>query len=161
MNCMKCGREVEEDQAFCQYCLLEMEDHPVKPNTVVLLPDQKAVEIKKTAVRRKKADLSPEEQIPVLKSKLWTLRLLSLVLLIFLSVLGYITFRAISELDIQRLLGQNYSTIITTEPQTEETGGNIIGRSILCVSRETFRLISEIYPAIIQKPNIRRKKWER
>jgi len=127
MNCMKCGREIEEDQAFCQYCLLEMENHPVKPNTVVLLPDQKPAEVKKT-VRRKKTEIPPEEQLPVLKSKLWTLRLISLVLLIFISVLGYITFRAISELDIQRLLGQNYSTIITTEPQAGETGDNIIGR---------------------------------
>jgi hypothetical protein len=53
-----------------------------------------------------------------LKTKIWALRLISLVLAIFLSVLGYISFRAISELDIQRLLGQNYNTV-ATEPSTE------------------------------------------
>lgn len=119
MHCMKCGREVDDDQAFCQVCLTDMENHPVKPNTVVLLPDRKPVEIKKIS-RRRRTELTPEEQLPLLKTRLWTLRLVSLVLLIFLSVLGYITFRALSELDIQRLLGQNYSTITTTEPQSTE-----------------------------------------
>ncbi len=118
MNCMKCGREVPEDQAFCEYCLIDMENHPVKPNTVILLPSRETSEPKKPS-KRKKPVLPPEELVPILKVKIWALRLIALVLAIFLSVLGYICFRAISELDIQRLLGQNYNTITATEPSTE------------------------------------------
>ena len=36
MSCMKCGKEVSEDQVFCPECLAEMERYPVKPGTPVL-----------------------------------------------------------------------------------------------------------------------------
>ena len=119
MNCMKCGREIEEDQAFCPYCLVDMESYPVKPGTVILLPNQQVQTTapKKTVIQHK-PQLPPEEQLPVLKRKLWALRALSVLLILLLTVLGYITSRIITELDIQRLLGQNYSTVETVE-QTE------------------------------------------
>ena len=40
MNCMKCGREIDEAQAFCAGCLEEMEKYPVKPDVVVKLPNR-------------------------------------------------------------------------------------------------------------------------
>ena len=120
MNCMKCGREIEEDQAFCPYCLVDMESYPVKPGTVILLPNQQSqTTAPKKAVTQHKPQLLPEEQLPVLKRKLWALRVLSVLLILLLTVLGYITSRVITELDIQRLLGQNYSTVETED--TEET----------------------------------------
>lgn len=120
MNCMKCGREIEEDQAFCPYCLVDMESYPVKPGTVILLPNQQSqTTAPKKAVIQHKPQLPPEEQLPVLKRKLWALRALSVLLILLLTVLGYITSRIITELDIQRLLGQNYSTVETED--TEET----------------------------------------
>lgn len=119
MNCMKCGREIEEDHAFCPYCLVDMESYPVKPGTVILLPNQQSqTTAPKKAVTQHKPQLPPEEQLPVLKRKLWALRALSVLLILLLTVLGYITSRVITELDIQRLLGQNYSTVETIE-QTE------------------------------------------
>ena len=41
MNCLKCGRETQEDNVFCQACLLEMQKYPVHADTVVLLPRRK------------------------------------------------------------------------------------------------------------------------
>lgn len=120
MNCMKCGREIEEGQAFCPYCLVDMESYPVKPGTVIFLPNQQAQpQPPKKSILRHKPQLPPEEQLPALKRKLWVLRAVSVLLIILLTVLGYITSRVITELDIQRLLGQNYSTVETEE--TEET----------------------------------------
>lgn len=79
MNCMKCGRENGDDQAFCEYCLIEMEHHPVKPGTVILLPTQEPAAPKKPA-RKKKPLLTPEEQVPGLKKRLWALRITALLL---------------------------------------------------------------------------------
>ena len=118
MNCMKCGREIAEDQVFCEDCLLEMEHHPVKPGTVILLPNQAKQPPKKAAPKKKPA-LPPEEQVPILKKKLWRLRFLAMFLTLVIASLGYVASRAITELDIQRLLGQNYSTIETEPDETE------------------------------------------
>ena len=59
--CMRCGREIEEGQVFCQDCLKEMSRYPVDPNTVVQIPLRKeSVNGKKNPRRR---STSPEEQI--------------------------------------------------------------------------------------------------
>ncbi len=41
MSCMRCGKEVEENQVFCAACLQDMERHPVKPGTPIQLPNRK------------------------------------------------------------------------------------------------------------------------
>lgn len=38
MNCIRCGRETEDNQVFCTECLQDMEKHPVKPGTPIQLP---------------------------------------------------------------------------------------------------------------------------
>lgn len=38
MNCMRCGREIEEMDVFCAECLADMERHPVKSGTPIQLP---------------------------------------------------------------------------------------------------------------------------
>ncbi len=115
MNCMKCGREIDENQAFCEICRLEMEQHPVKPGTVILLPNQMKQPPKKQSVRKKPA-VPAEEQMPQLKKKLWRLRFLAMFLTLLIAGLVYVNSRVITELDIQRLLGQNYSTFESKTP---------------------------------------------
>ena len=69
MNCLKCGREQESEQVFCNDCLLEMEKYPVSPNATVQLPIRKAASpSRKGQVRRR--TVSPEEQIKVLNHRL-------------------------------------------------------------------------------------------
>ena len=115
MQCMKCGRDISADQAFCSECLTEMDRHPVRPGTVILLPNQEPVSPKKPA-RRKKPAPSADELVPILKKKVWTLRLISLVLALLLTAISIVAVQAVTELDWQRLLGQNYSTIDSTVP---------------------------------------------
>lgn len=118
MNCMKCGRETGTDNAFCDACLEEMGRHPVNPATVILLPGQGRPQPKKTAP--KKALPSLEEQVGFLRRKVRRLRILILLLAVLVAVLGVVVRKTLSELDFQRLLGQNYSTVQQTEPT--ETG---------------------------------------
>ena len=115
MNCMKCGRETESDQIFCCTCLLEMEQSPVKPGTVILLPPQKASTPKKQP-RKKKIPLTPEESVHKLSKKLLFYRIVAGILAIVVAALLYLNGIMFNELDLQRLIGQNYNTITETEP---------------------------------------------
>ena len=54
MGCIKCGRDLEEGQIFCQSCLEVMAKYPVKPNTAIQLPDHKdSAAPKKSAPKRR------------------------------------------------------------------------------------------------------------
>ena len=64
--CMKCGRERPKDQVFCEKCLADMKEHPVKPGVVVLLPRREEASVKPAPKRRQPA-LPPEEQVKILK----------------------------------------------------------------------------------------------
>ena len=124
MYCMKCGREIPENEAFCEFCLTEMENHPVNPGTVILLPNHDPVSSKKPP-KKKKPVLTPEELVPGLKRKVWGLRVIALLLFISLGITSYFAYEAFSELDLLRLIGKNYNTVETsapTEEPTEETG---------------------------------------
>lgn len=125
MQCMKCGRETEAGQVFCEECLAEMEKYPVKPGTVVQLPryHQQYTPPKKTAKRA----VPPDEQIRRLKKRS---RILALVLALFITltaVLGYLAAALYIEYDGKFLPGQNYyaksteSTEDTSEPTGEST----------------------------------------
>lgn len=114
MNCVKCGRETEEDQVFCGVCMDAAEKYPVNPTTVVHIPVRKPEEeIRRRAVKKK---LPPtlSEQNEKLRKKLKRLRITVAVLLLACALLFYGFGRATLELDFQRLLGQNYNTTETT-----------------------------------------------
>ena len=84
MTCMKCGREIKDQQVFCDECLGIMDTYPVKPGTPILLPTPPA---KNANAQRssKKRQKQPEEQIRQLKSSLKTMtNLYVLTLLAFL-----------------------------------------------------------------------------
>lgn len=69
MHCLKCGRKIEDTEAFCADCLADMAKYPIQPGTVVKLPSHPvATSVKKRPVRRKKL-LKPDEQINVLKKR--------------------------------------------------------------------------------------------
>lgn len=108
MYCMKCGREIEADQVFCEDCRAEMEKYPVKLNTLVQIPDRP----KKHAVKKVHARWeSAEDQIVALKKR--CRRLIAALILMFLLALGLAAAVGVTvyEMDIQRFLGQNYHTV--------------------------------------------------
>ena len=111
VNCMKCGRENAADQAFCEDCLAEMERYPVRPNTVVQIPKRPAP-TKKSHQRH----ISPEEQIAALRKRCRRLMTGLVVAWLIIAALAATVGIAVYELDFQRLLGQNYSTVETEVP---------------------------------------------
>lgn len=84
--CMKCGRETESPAVFCSECLEDMEKHPVKPGTPVILHQKPTTSIRRAPTRRAK---KIEDQLRSLKRTviwLWTM-----VILLTLA-LGAVTF---------------------------------------------------------------------
>ena len=115
MNCMKCGRDLESEQAFCEDCLLEMKKYPVNPNTIVQLPRRRETPpIRKNPSRRR--TVSPEEQVKSLKKRLWILTgVLILVLAILISMIHPTVNYFVRNYYLRP--GQNYNTIVeTTDP---------------------------------------------
>ena len=110
MNCIKCGRELDCEGVFCSECLSEMERHPVKPGTVVLLPPRRVEQPTKKHTRKRRT-LTPEEQIKRLKRRNRILTVILVLTLLIAGFLGYVAREAIGRLDIQKFWGQNYSSI--------------------------------------------------
>ena len=106
MNCMKCGRETENEQVFCQDCLQIMEKYPVRPGTVVLLPRRRETTIKKTVKRH---SVSAEELTKILRKRL---TILWIVLVVFIAaIIMMINPTLHYALDKHVEIGQNYSTV--------------------------------------------------
>jgi len=68
MNCIKCGINIPENQVFCDSCLADMENYPVKPDITVTLPPRKEAPVSKKKARRR--TIPPEEQLRRMKIKL-------------------------------------------------------------------------------------------
>lgn len=119
MNCMKCGREMETEQAFCEDCLLEMEKYPVKAGTHVQLPMRKASPAARKNTPRRR-NVSPEEQIQKLKKRIWFLSGALVVTILLLAAMIYPTVNFFLR-NYHLRPGQNYtaitpSTTVTTIP---------------------------------------------
>lgn len=107
MNCMRCGREVEEGQVFCGECLESMKKYPVNPGIAIRIPRRPDPQLKRT-VRRKA--LPDEEQIRILKRRLWVMTAVAAVLLAMLiGLLIPVVNHYMSEHETL-LPGQNYSS---------------------------------------------------
>ena len=113
MNCMKCGREIDETQAFCAGCLEEMDKYPVKPDVVVKLPNRQLLAQKKASPHRRTR--TPEEQIARLKKRNRRLTVALCLLILITGLLAFLSIDVIRQLDVQRFIGQNYSTAETME----------------------------------------------
>ena len=113
MNCMKCGREIDESQAFCAGCLEVMEKYPVKHDVVVKLPNRQHLMQKK--VTPHKRTRTPEEQIARLKRRSRRLAAALCLMILIAGVLAFLSIDVIKQLDVQRFIGQNYSTVETLE----------------------------------------------
>ena len=109
MNCMKCGREIGEDQVFCAICLEDMSKYPVKPGIAVQLPNKKEHQPKKPAPKRRQPPTA-EEKITRLKKRVSCLLVLWLITLAILAATIYPTVEYFLGKSFP-LPGQNYNTI--------------------------------------------------
>lgn len=85
MKCIRCARETTENHVFCDECLKEMELYPVKSDTPIVLPDRNEEPPSKPKVFRLAAS-KWEDQITRLKSAVFWLILLNLILFVLLTV---------------------------------------------------------------------------
>lgn len=120
MKCMKCGRETEDEQVFCQACLLDMERYPVRPGTLVQLPKRSANNApRKNPVKRRTVSL--EEQIRILRKRQ---RALTIALVLFALLSAVLVVPAARYYMKDRFqIGQNYSVVSATEPSEETENG--------------------------------------
>ena len=117
MHCLKCGREMEEGQVFCQDCLLDMGRHPVDPNVVVFVPKRGTSNNSKKASRKRQR--SPEEQILKLKRKVRLLTALTILLFALVAAMIVTVFLVYQRYQFPR--GQNYRSVaMTTTVETSE-----------------------------------------
>ena len=118
MSCMKCGRDIEEGQVFCNSCLEVMAKYPVKPGIAIQLPSKKDSLVPKKAAPKRRQPPTPEEQIRRLKKRIRRLVILWLITLLLLAAAVYPTVEYFTGKRFH-LPGQNYSTITsitTTSP---------------------------------------------
>lgn len=88
---MKCGKETAEGQVFCENCLKDMEQYPVKPGTPVYIPNRTQTGQEKKSIRKK--DPTKEETI---QQQYQLIRLLLMALgalaVVFVMVLVYLLY---------------------------------------------------------------------
>ena len=106
MYCMKCGREVQEGQVFCDECLEYMKNDPVNINAAVMIPSQPPE--KHNSHRRPL--VNPDEEIKRLEKVnqnliLWLVLLGVMVMLLLLLAYYKQFWEVVDE------LGRNYSVI--------------------------------------------------
>ncbi len=109
MNCMKCGQETVQERVFCEDCLLDMQAHPVKPGTVVLLPKRETPSFAKKLVKKRSIPL--EDQVKILKRRLRVLMVLLTVCLVLIAIMIHPTLHYLLDEHVQK--GQNYTSIVT------------------------------------------------
>ena len=91
VNCMKCGREIGEGQAFCEECLEVMDQYPVRPGTYVRIPPRKDYEDARQP--RRKKEMTSEEHIALLQNKIHWLSIAVVALLAASILMGLFILR--------------------------------------------------------------------
>ena len=82
MQCLRCGREIEEGQVFCFLCESIMVKHPVKPNTVVTIPER-SVRLRTTPSRKPHVPEEDTDQLrrTILQLRLWICMLMAALII--------------------------------------------------------------------------------
>lgn len=108
MQCLRCGREITEDQVFCSGCLDMMQQHPVKPNTVVTIPERPA-RIRAANPRKpvRIEDNSVQLRRTILQLRLWVCLLMAALMI----CVAFLTWQELSQ-PPEPSIGQNYTSII-------------------------------------------------
>ncbi len=111
MNCLKCGKETQNNDVFCESCLQSAKAAPVRPGTAIHLPQREAPSQEKKPAPRRHIP-TPAEQILQLRG---TIRWLSIVVAVLSVVLCLTAAMLIHTLttpaDTGADLGRNYTTV--------------------------------------------------
>ena len=103
VNCMKCGREIPDGQVFCPGCLEGMATYPIAPGTHVHIPKRPT-----KAPEKKAKELTPADQINLLKK---SIRWLLVTVAVLAAALAILAFLLLQEPDQPQLpTGRNFTT---------------------------------------------------
>jgi hypothetical protein len=108
MECLRCGREIEDGQVFCSGCMGVISKSPVKPNTVVTIPER--TERVRTAPTRKATAVEEDTDHlhrTIMQLRLWVCMLMAALML----CVAFLTWQELSR-DTGPAIGQNYQSII-------------------------------------------------
>ncbi len=106
MYCLKCGRDIEGQQVYCNGCLEMMDRYPIKPGTPVHLPKRNPIVASKKQGRRNTPSL--EDQLRRLRRMVTTLIFLLLAVSLGASFFVYQYFQPDST-DEEPSPGQSWS----------------------------------------------------
>ena len=108
MQCLRCGRETEGEQVFCFLCETTMMKHPVKPNTVVTIPERSIRERVSTPRRTVRTEEDTDQlRRTILQLRLWVCMLMAALML----CVGVLTWQELTR-EEKPAIGQNYTSII-------------------------------------------------
>ena len=108
MACIKCGRDTENQQYFCESCQEVMQRYPVKPNIAIQLPKHP---VSQEPVKRRRRRLFPEETIEHLRSAVrWEAATIVVLLIALILVSSMLAWEWLQPDDHNvRDFGQNYT----------------------------------------------------
>ena len=106
MSCMKCGKETDASQVFCDECLAEMEKYPVKPDTPVHLPQRPAQGKQSPRTREQ----SPADTIHSLRGLVRWLTILITILSVLLCATAGFLLHTLDKQASDNAIGRNYTT---------------------------------------------------
>lgn len=107
MQCLRCGRKIDGEGVFCFLCESVMVKNPVKPNTVVTIPDRN-VHVKTASTRK---SVRPEEDTTRLRRTILQLRLwVCMLLMLLVLCAAALTWQELHH-ENKPAIGQNYSSI--------------------------------------------------
>ena len=107
MNCLKCGKEIKDNQVFCPHCLDIMNDYPVKPQSHIHLPNRAPTPVVKKSWFKRRS-MSAEEQLQHAKKIVRSLLALVALLTLILVLLGATLAHYLLNQDVPNL-GKNYT----------------------------------------------------
>ena len=108
MGCLKCGKETTDTTAFCEACITDMEQYPVKPGTVALLlsrpsrPEYKAPGPYRETVAK--------AQLQQSKRTVRWLTLLTIILSALLMLSAWMLLQSLDQKPEVPPIGKNYTT---------------------------------------------------
>ena len=94
MHCMKCGQKIGDSEVFCVDCLEDMKKYPVKPGTVVRLPQRQYTPVDKKRQRKKYLSFHKAvDQITTLRNRTrWLTVALVITFLCFLAAVFLVMY---------------------------------------------------------------------
>ncbi len=107
MKCLKCGRDTECLQVFCDACLVGMAKTPVKAGTAIHLPTRPAVSEKPAPRTRER---TPSETIRSLRSLIRMLTVTIAVLSVLLCATAGFLIHTLEKQEETNKIGWNYTT---------------------------------------------------